>query len=347
VWCYVMNVGVLYSPFDRLSNKEVEHDLKEMGTSVHAALKEAGYDPLLIDLDKTGFDGIQAMKLDLLFNVCERLHGDPAYEPQIASLLEMMGVNITGSSGSTLSVCNNKIMAKAMAQHHGILVPRSQVFSNRGQEYGQALEFPVIIKPASMHNSIGIFKDSLAYTEEDMRKKAGRIIYQYRQPALIEEYIPGRDIEVSILGNNGSAGVLPLVEVFYPGMEDQTQQFFSYESKWIKGRKESGYYREARDIAGAPRARLVQLARRCYKMFSIRDYGRVDFRLGNDGRIYLLEVTANQGLSPGDSTIMAAQYAGMSHAAAILRIFLTAAQRHSLLGKQEAARMLQECLARV
>ena len=209
-----MNVGVLYSPFDRLSNKEVEHDLKEMGTSVHAALKEAGYDPLLIDLDKTGFDGIQAMKLDLLFNVCERLHGDPAYEPQIASLLEMMGVNITGSSGSTLSVCNNKIMAKAMAQHHGILVPRSQVFSNRGQEYGQALEFPVIIKPASMHNSIGIFKDSLAYTEEDMRKKAGRIIYQYRQPALIEEYIPGRDIEVSILGNNGSAGVLPLVEVF-------------------------------------------------------------------------------------------------------------------------------------
>ena len=285
------------------------------------------------------------MQLDLLFNVCERLHGDSAYEPQIASLLEMMGVSITGSSGSTLSLCNNKIMTKAMAQHRDILTPKAQVFSNREQEQAENIGFPVIIKPASMHNSIGIFKDSIAYSEEDMRKKAARIMYQYRQPALVEEYIPGRDIEVSLLGNNGSVKALPLVEVFYPKMEDQTQQFFSYESKWTKGRQESGYYREARKLDDALRSRLVQLAKRCYRIFGIRDYGRVDFRLGNDGRIYLIEVTANPGLSPGDSTIMAAQYAGMSHSAAILQIFLTAAQRYSLLRKQEATRIFHECLA--
>ncbi len=340
----MMRVGVLYSPFDRLANKEVEHDLKEMGVSAHAALKNAGYDPVLIDIDKTGFAGIQEMQLDLLFNVCERLHGDSTYEPQIASLLEMMGIKITGSSGSTLSVCNNKIMAKAMAQHHGILTPKSQVFFNRDQEQVQSLHYPVIIKPASMHNSIGIFKDSLAYAGEDMRKKAARIMYQYRQPALVEEYIPGRDIEVSIFGNNGGAKALPLVEVFYPKLQDQTQQFFSYESKWVKGKQESGYYRKAEGLSSAQEAQLVKVARKCYKLFGIRDYGRIDFRLGNDGSMHLIEVTANPGLSPGDSTIIAAQYAGLSHQMAILEIFLTAAKRCSLLGKQEAARILQECM---
>ncbi|HLD86905.1 MAG TPA: ATP-grasp domain-containing protein, partial [Candidatus Nanoarchaeia archaeon] len=225
-----------------------------------------------------------------------------------------------------------------------ILTPRSQVFFSRDQEQVQKLAFPVIIKPASMHNSIGIFKDSLAYDEEDMRKKAARIMYQYRQPALVEEYIPGQDIEVTLLGNNGSAKVLPPIEVFYPRMKDQTQQFFSYESKWSKGKLDSGYYRKAK-LDDANMSRLSSLAKRCYKLFGIRDYGRVDFRLGNDGKLYLLEVTANPGLSPGDSVIVAAESAGMSHTSMILGIFLTAAQRCSLLRKQEAERILSECIS--
>ncbi len=340
-----MKTAVLYSPYDRLSNKEVEMDLKEMGYSVLAALNSAGYHPTLIDIDKIGFEGIQQMDLGILFNVCERLHGDAAYERQIASLLEMMGVKITGSDGSTLSVCNNKIMAKAMAIHHSIPTPKHAVFFSREQPQMQELDFPVIIKPASMHNSIGIFKDSIAFTEEDMRKKASRIMYQYRQPALIEEYIPGRDIEVSIFGNNGGARALPPVEVHYPRLSDQTQKFFSYESKWSRDKQESGKYRKAESLSDLEESRIVQLAKKCYKLFGIRDYGRIDFRLGDDGSMYLLEVTANPGLSPGDSTIMAAEYSGMNHTSAILELFLIAAQRTNLMRKQEAVRILQECAA--
>ncbi len=337
-----MKIAVLYSPFDKLSNKEVEQDLKEMGISVHGALRKAGYEPLLVDIDKVGFQGIQELQPDVVFNVCERLHGDSTYEPQIASLLEMTGLKITGSSGATLSVCNNKIMTKAMAQRHGILTPKHAVFFNRDQPFKDGLSFPVLVKPAAMHNSIGIFKDSLAHTEEDMRKKIARILYQYRQPVLVEEYIPGRDIEATIIGNNGSAKALPLVEVFYPKLKDQSQQFFSYESKWSKGKQESGYYRTAENIPPEMHKELGAMAKKYYKLFNIRDYGRIDFRIGEDGKIYLLEATANPGLSHGDSTIVAAEAAGMAHTAFILNIFLTASQRHGLFNRQEVSLMLQE-----
>jgi D-alanine-D-alanine ligase len=339
-----MKIAVLYSPFDKLANKEVEQDLKEMGLSVHGALRKAGYEPLLVDIDKVGFQGVQEIQPDIVFNVCERLHGDSTYEPQIASLLEMMGLKITGSSGSTLSVCNNKIMTKAMAQRHGILTPKHTVFFNRDQPYLSKITFPVLIKPAAMHNSIGIFKDSLAYSEEDMRKKIARLLYQYRQPVLVEEYIAGKDIEVSILGNNGSARALPLVEVFYPKLSDQSQQFFSYESKWSKGKQESGYYRIAENVDAPLQQVLVKLARKFYKLFGVRDYGRVDFRVADNGDIYLLEVTANPGLSPGDSTIVAAEQAGMNHTAFITSIFLTAAQRCGLVSKEHASQLISESL---
>lgn len=339
-----MRVGVLYSPFDKLANKEVEQDLKEMGLSVHDALKGAGYDPLLIDIDKTDFSRIQELDLDLLFNVCERLHGDCMYEPQIASLLEMMSVRITGSSGSTLSVCNNKIMMKEMARHHGILTPRSQVLFAPDQVQQNMLKFPVIIKPASMHNSIGIFKDSLAHDEEDMRKKAARIMYQYRQPALIEEYIPGKDVEVSIMGNSDSMKTLPPIEVHYPRQKDQSSQFFSYESKWSSNKKESGCYRRAQGIEPKITAKIVRLARKCYRLYGLRDYGRGDFRLGNDGKVYLLEVNANPGLSPGDSLIVAGGCDGMTHAKIIIGIFLNAAKRNSLVNGQQNNQILQKTI---
>jgi D-alanine-D-alanine ligase len=253
----------------------------------------------------------------------------------------MMGQKITGSSGATLSVCNNKIMTKAMAQRHGILTPKHAVFYNRDQQFSGDLKFPVLIKPAAMHNSIGIFKDSLAFTEEDMRKKVARVLYQYRQPVLVEEYIPGKDIEITVLGNNGSAKALPLVEVFYPKLSDQTQQFFSYESKWSKGKQESGYYRAIEEIEPELQKELVSLAKKYYKLFNIRDYGRIDFRIGEDGKIYLLEATANPGLSLGDSTIVAAEAGGMSHSSFILSIFLVASQRYGLLKKEEASKILQ------
>ncbi len=337
-----MKIAVLYSPFDKLANKEVEQDLKEMGLSVHGALRKAGFEPLLVDIDKVGFQGIQDLHPDVVFNVCERLHGDSTYEPQIASLLEMTGLKITGSSGATLSVCNNKIMTKAMAQRHGILTPKHAVFFNRDQPCTEDLAYPVLVKPAAMHNSIGIFKDSLAHTEEDMRKKIARVLYQYRQPVLVEEYIPGCDIEATIIGNNGSARVLPLVEVFYPKLADQSQQFFSYESKWSKGKQESGYYRAAKTLSPELHRNLAALAKKYYKLFNIRDYGRIDFRIGEDGNIYLLEATANPGLSHGDSTIIAAEASGMNHEQFILTIFLTASLRYGLLNRQEATEVLVE-----
>jgi D-alanine-D-alanine ligase len=335
-----MKIAVLYSPFDKLANKEVEQDLKDMGLSVHGALRKAGFEPLLIDIDKVGFQGISELRPDVVFNVCERLHGDSTYEPQIASLLEMTGLKITGSSGATLSVCNNKIMTKAMAQRHDILTPKHEIFFNRDQPFKGDLSYPVLVKPAAMHNSIGIFKDSLAYTEEDMRKKIARVLYQYRQPVLVEEYIPGKDIEATIIGNNGSAKVLPLVEVYYPKLKDQSQQFFSYESKWSKGKQESGYYRAAENLDPNLNKELIALAKKYYKLFNIRDYGRIDFRIGENGKIYLLEATANPGLSNGDSTIVAAEAHGMQHESFILNIFLTASIRYGIMNKQEASELL-------
>lgn len=339
-----LRVGVLYSPFDGLGNKEVEKDLREMGVEAMKALKRAGYETELMDIDQLGLHGIKAKNLDLIFNVCERLRGDSQYEPHIATGLEMLKVNFTGCPGDVLTLCNNKVLAKRRAQKNNIRTPPFNVFTRPDDPLKVNVKYPQIVKPALMHNSIGIFKNSIVNNEQELRERVKEVIEKFDQPVISEEFIEGVDYEISLFGNGGSAKILPIVEIWYPEIDDPYKTFFSYESKWTKGKAESGYYDVPENLNPKTEQMMIRAAKKCYQLFGLRDYGRLDFRLSKDGKLYLIEATANTGLSNETSTMVAAEHVGLDHHEALHEIFLIAAKRCNVLPKKSPLRITEDCM---
>lgn len=340
-----MRVGVLYSPYDKFGNTAVEKELAEMGTESAYALRKAGYDIELLDMDKVGFHGMHSQNFDLIFNVCERLNGDGNYEPHIAHGMEMLGINFTGSPGRTLALCNNKALCRKAARQNGIPTPGFQVFSSPDElDKPLKVRLPALVKPVSMHNSIGINSKSLVSTEEELRKQVAWVVEEYGQAAIVEEFIRGTDLEVSLLGNGRSLRVLPLVKVDYPDHDDPQSMFYHYDSKFIKYRKDSGYYEVAEDLTREQEARVVRLAKRCYRLFGLRDYGRIDFRMDGLGRLYLIEVTANPGINNETSTMVASEHIGLDHHETIQEILTIAAHRCNLMRRDRPRLVTADCL---
>ena len=318
-----MKVGVLYSASDKFGNTEVEQDLKEMANAAYAALEKGGYSPQLVDIGKYGLDGLEKEGFDALFNVCERLDGDPSKESFVASSLEEMGATFTGSPGSVIDICNDKPEVKRIANEHGIRTPRFLVFDGKSPFDSSSFPFPAIVKPSAMHNSIGIWKDAVVRSSEAAEKRAMRIIKKFKQPALIEEFIPGKDIEITLLGNGDSTTVLTPMEVFYPKMKVGRPMIYSYECKWFKRSEGYGDYRPVKGVPKKAVDEMVSIAKRCFHVFGLRDYGR----LREDGTPYVIEVTANPGISKECSTIQAAKLMGIGHADVLLSIFNKAVKR--------------------
>lgn len=194
------------------------------------------------------------------------------------------------------------------------------------------MKFPLIVKPAQMDNSIGIDNNAIVNDEKELQSKVGYINRTYNQPALVEEYIPGRDLDVGVIGNGFNAKVLPIAEVSYNGLSNSFNKIFSYEAKWDK---QCELYRVTdylfdMDVPKCVEARIKRIALDLYRILDLRDYGRVDIRLGEDNVPYVLEMNPNPGISCDCSTPMAAESLGMSYDDMIEMILENALDRYNL-----------------
>ncbi|KHO46611.1 MAG: D-alanine-D-alanine ligase, D-alanine-D-alanine ligase [archaeon GW2011_AR3] len=327
-----MRVAVLSNVFEDNEFKEVEDDLVEVGRSVVTALKEYGHEVSFFDVNEKTFEKLRKANVDMAFNVCERFNGNSFFEPHVAAMLELLGIPYTGSAPLTLALCMNKVKVKEILNYYGIPTPKFQVFYSRNKKVSPDLTFPLIVKPVAMDNSIGITNDAIVNDEKELMRRVSYIIRTYNQPALVEEYIDGREFAVGVWGNNGTAQALPVSEIVFGELEPGMHRIFTYDAKWDK---ESEIFQKSVEICPVdlPKSlevKLRKIALDTYKILGARDYGRIDFRLSADGTPYVLELNPNPGISADNTLPKAAKSLGITYNEMINRIFTIALDRYGI-----------------
>ncbi len=265
---------------------------------------------------------------DIVFNLTEQFGGDRRYDKNIAGLLELLGIPFTGSGAMGLMLCRDKRLCKQLLSHHRIQVPGfASLPIGRAVRVPKSLRFPLVVKPAFEDSSEGISNASLVSTLAALEERTRFVHERWGQPVIAEEYIEGRELYVAVLGNN-RLKVFPPRECFFEHNGDGPT-LATYRVKWNRR------YREKWNIqfgfAELDRRVLENIERVCkkvYRVLQIRDYGRIDLRLGTDGRLVVLEANPNPDIAYGDEVAEAAERAGLSYEQLIERIIELALRRY-------------------
>ncbi len=297
---------------------------------IFEALEKLGHEPFyqLLDGRNASLCALAKMEADVIFNLTESYAGDDTKDMQIAGFLDLLGTPYTGAGPHALYLAQDKALAKKMFSFHGIKTPFFAT-SYRGRlDHAHDIEFPLIVKPVSEDGSIGIEADSVVGSIKELMERIHYIHDKFDSPALIEEYIEGREIYASILGNEDPA-VLPLVELDLSKLPEGTPRIASTEVKW---EKETESYRVTKsapveDLPEATAKRLEETALAAYRTLKLRDYGRIDMRLTKRNEIYVLEANPNPWLASGAEFAMAAKKAGRSYSDLIAEIVALAQAR--------------------
>ncbi|MCA1829582.1 MAG: D-alanine--D-alanine ligase [Myxococcales bacterium] len=348
----MLKIAVLYEPSDNtalaLDPARVHHKERRQAGSqrrrrgperrqkldreeVLEALRKDGYDPFFHELtNEAALLELARTKADLIFNMVEAFAGDDAKEAHVAAFLDLLELRYTGAGPQGLFLAQDKAIAKKIFDFHDIRTPRFAV-SYRGRlDHVDDLEFPLIVKPASEDGSVGIDVGAVVHTLREMLERVALIESKFDCPALIEEYIEGREIYVGVLGND-KPNALPIVELDLSKLPKDMPRIAGKEVKWEKGTEAYDVTRSAaaQGLDDSIVSRLQKTAVQVYGALKLRDYGRVDMRLAKDGRIYVIEANPNPWLAPEAELAMAAGLAGRSYAELIGQIVELALARYA------------------
>ena len=295
------------------------------------ALRKSGYDPFFHELtDEAALLELAHTKADLVFNMVEAYAGDDSKEAHVAAFLDLLELRYTGAGPEGLFLAQDKAVAKKIFDFHDIRTPRFAV-SYRGKlDHVDDLEFPLIVKPASEDGSVGIDCGAVVRTLRELMERVALLQERFDCPALIEEYIEGREIYVGVLGND-KPNALPIVELDLSKLPKDMPRIAGKEVKWDKGTEAYDLTRSAaaQGLDGAIVRRLEDTAVQVYGALKLRDYGRVDMRLTEDGHVYVIEANPNPWLAPEAELAIAANLAGRSYAELIGQIVELALARYS------------------
>jgi len=326
-------VGIGYNAYDPVSGtrdeRESEESVEQVAQEVYASITAAGYNAVVLPLSKSLMSflrRINSLKVDVLINLCEGFLGRPQFEANVAGVFEILGIPFTGSNSRALSLCQDKFKSKAVLHAYGLPTARGRLISSADQAVD--LSFPLIVKPNSEDASLGIKSDSVVFDAKHLAEKIKIVIEKYRQPALVEEFIEGREFNVAVLDND-RLQALPVSEIDFSGMPDNVPKICSYEAKWFE---DHVLYMASPPVCPANidetlRDRLQQLAVAAFQVMGCRDYARVDFRMGKDGRIYILEVNPNPDISLNAGYARGLRAAGIEYHDFWMRLIDRAAAR--------------------
>ncbi|HON58841.1 MAG TPA: ATP-grasp domain-containing protein [Smithella sp.] len=262
----------------------------------------------------------------LIFNWCEGIPGIEHSEWLVARQLEELGYTYTGASPRVLSLAQDKQRVKDILEACGIPTPAWKIFDAPRADSWRI--FPAIVKPRNEHCSAGITPESVVTNGGDLTGRIAFILNRYAQPALVEDFIDGREFHVAVLGNEDLT-VLPAAEMDFSRFGDARDRLCTYEAKFAPG---SLHYEKIETLLPAPltgeeKETLEEICRKAYRAVGCRDYARMDLRL-RDGVFYVLDVNPNADLSSDASMACAAEAAGMSYAQLGSVIVRMAAARH-------------------
>jgi D-alanine-D-alanine ligase len=264
---------------------------------------------------------IRSARADLIFNLCEEFLGRTRLEMNVAALLELLDIPFTGSSALALGLSQDKGKTKSLLAFHGIPTPAYRVWQPGMDGLLSGWRFPLIVKPLREDASLGIDNDAFILDKKTLQQQVQKIYQGYEQPVLIEEYIEGRELNVSILGNEDPQ-VLPISEIDFSSMPPGRPKICGYAAKWVESSQEFAYTVPRCPARLSPRIekKVRKVSLEAYRVMECRDYARVDIRLSPRGIPYVLEINANPDISPDAGMTRSARTAGYTYAEFISHI---------------------------
>ncbi|MGQ9560664.1 MAG: D-alanine--D-alanine ligase family protein [Candidatus Oleimicrobiaceae bacterium] len=311
---------------DWVSQAAVKYEVE----AVHEALLQLGHRPERLPVRdvRAAIASVEEAKPDVIFNLCESYWGKAQLEMAVAGLWELLGVPYTGNPPLALGMAQHKVVAKQLFAAAGIRTPAYQVFTSVPSSERFSLRLPAIAKPSQEDASVGITERSFIRTLDQLPGVVETLLRQYRQPVLVEEYIEGREFNVSVLDTEPPM-VLPLSEIDFSALGTGLPRITSYEAKWLP---EHPLYRNTPAMCPAQverplRRRLERTALRVFRLLHGRDYGRVDMRVDGKGAIFVLEFNPNPDISPEAGYTRSLKAAGIEFAEFVDRLLAHALYR--------------------
>ena len=319
-----LKVAVLYDVWGEEDTSEPEttragrkRKEKEDREEIFDALVKLGHEPSYYVLDgrPQSLYGLGKCGADLVFNLTESYAGDDTKEMNVAAYMDLLGIPYTGAGPHAHFLAQDKATAKKMFAFHGIRTPFFATAYRGNIDHAHDVKFPLIVKPQSEDGSIGIDAEAVVSGVKELMERVEYVQNEFDSPALIEEYIEGREIYAAMLGSYEKTEVLPLVELDLSKLPEGTPKIASRD---VKFEMESKAYKLtkskiAEDLDEATVQKLSDTALAAYRAVKLRDYGRIDMRLTPEGEVYVIEANPNPWLSSKQEFAMAAKKAGRTY----------------------------------
>ena len=322
-----LRVGVIHNlkraSTSEADDSEAEFDSQATVDALCRAVQAAGHRAVALEA-KPELPS-QLADIDVAFNIAEGRHGRYR-ESQIPALLELLNIPFTGSEAGSLAVCHDKALAKRLVAQAGVATARFQVMSSARTPLDKGFHFPLLVKPVAEGSSKGVALRSVVTDEESLREVVGELLDRYSQPALVEEFLSGREFTVGVLGDR-KLRVLPIMEIeFHDGSE---HPIYSFDNK--QGEDSLVKFQVPAMVDGRLHKRLEQSARAAFRALGCRDVARIDFRLDARGEVNFIECNPLPGLSPGFSDLcVIAKAAGLDYEDLVAQILAPAIRRRRM-----------------
>jgi D-alanine-D-alanine ligase len=302
---------------------------------VHQALIEQGYSPVRVPLSpplEQVREKLKSLDTGLVFNLFEGFEGRPETEAIVAGILAELGLIHSGCPASALALALDKSKTKDILKEAGLATPEYQLLSPDNLS-SFCLSYPCIVKPRAEDASHGISEESVVYDSTALEKQVKKISQFFGGEALVEEFVDGREFNVTVMGDRELV-VLPISETVYtlpPGVP----RILTFAAKW---EPESMYFQGSQvtcpaEIDEDTKQRIAQMSLGAFKLMGCSGYARVDFRMSTEGELQVIEVNPNPDISPEYGVARQAQAAGMSYDQLIGRIVALAFEKERIGSK--------------
>lgn len=313
-----LHVGILCNIFNPEGGEEgaVHADLMSVGKNIQKAVESKGHRVTFFDMNETPlpFDKIANANVDMMFNVCERINNSSLLEPHAAAILDCLGIPYTGSNPLTLALCIDKIKVKKILEQAGLPTPKFDYVFQKDEPIREDLRYPLMVKLANMDNSIGISNNSVVTSLKQLKDQVNMLLEKYNRPVLIEEFIEGDEVDVSIMGNEERVKVLPLSRSMFDDLPKGTWGIYPFQAKW----EDDSVYSKIRVERPAKysqklSALISEICLDAYRMFDLHDYARIEVRIDRAGNPYILEINPNPSINDGDCVPACAEVIGQKY----------------------------------
>ena len=253
-------------------------------------------------------------KPHIAFNLLEEFHGVAVYDHHVVSYLELMKQPYTGCNPRGILLANDKPLSKKILTYHRIRTPKFQVFPRKRKTNRlKSLKFPLLVKSASEDASLGISQASIVYDDEKLKERVEFVHQRLETDALVESYIDGREVYVSILGNR-KLQVFPIWELLFKNAPEGMPQIATARVKWDgKYQKKLGIETRPAELPRDVERKIIATCKKTYRALGLSGYARIDLRINSDNEVYVLEANPNPNLSYGEDFAESAHQSGIDY----------------------------------